>query len=61
MTSADDQDHSQRFEWELGRPRPVPAIWTVAGAALLCVAVLVAGCGGSDKSGVVGSGPKCRR
>jgi hypothetical protein len=58
MTSADDQDHSRWFERKLGwRRRSVPAVWTVAGATLLCVAVLAAGCGGSDKPGLAGSGP----
>jgi hypothetical protein len=57
MTSADDQDHSPRFEWELGRRPSVPGIRTVASATLLCVAVLAAGCGGSDKPGRAGSGP----
>jgi hypothetical protein len=57
MTSADDQGHPQRVERKLV-PRPsVPAVWTVGGAALLCVAVLAAGCGGSDKPGLAGSGP----
>jgi hypothetical protein len=58
MTSADGQDQSRWFERKLAwRRRSVPAIWTVAGATLLCVTVLAAGCGGSDKPGLAGSGP----
>jgi len=59
MTSAsDDEDHNQRTPREADRPRQRPLTWTavvVAAAAVLGIAVLAAGCGGSTGSGSVGS------
>ena len=55
MTSASNhEDHAEHVPRGPGRRRSLPVKWTAAMAALLGLAVLAAGCGGSSGPGVAG-------
>jgi hypothetical protein len=56
MTStSNDEEHAERVSRGPGRHRSLAITWTVATAAVLGLAVLAAGCGGSNSPSAAGS------